>query len=151
MHRRCSRPRCSRVPPSAVSGLTPIQYSLLSLVPAAGQCIVPALWGSYFARQPRHALCAAPLGLLLGLLVMAAGLAVKRAAGDNFDPFTITLVVAGVCASVLCKAGLQVLQHASVALVLPRALVLGLCLQAAPRGPRTRAAPRPPQSCADCR
>ena len=100
------------------AGMSAIQYSLLTLVPIAGEVVMPVLWGRFFGRRPRSALCYAPLGLLSGQLAAAAALAVRERAGGDFDARSIVLVVSGLSFYLLSKGGLTVMQHAVMALVL---------------------------------
>ena len=48
------------------SGLSPLGYAAVTLVPTLGQLITPALWGVAYGRRARAVLRAAPFGLLGG-------------------------------------------------------------------------------------
>ena len=100
------------------AGMSAIQYSLLTLVPIAGEVVMPVLWGRFYGRRPRSALCYAPLGLLSGQLAAAAALAVRERAGGDFDARSIVLVISGLSLYLLSKGGLTVMQHAAMALAL---------------------------------
>ena len=55
------------------NGISPIAYSVLTLVPTVGQLLTPALWGNLFTVNARRALICAPLGLLIGQICLAIG------------------------------------------------------------------------------
>ena len=57
-------------------GLSPVAYATLLSAPILGQA--PSLWGVAYERAPRAVTLVTPLVLLLGLLLMAAGLALKH-------------------------------------------------------------------------
>ena len=123
------------------AGMTAIQYSLLTLVPIAGEVVMPVLWGRFYGRRPRSALCYAPLGLLSGQLAAAAALAVRERAGGDFDARSIVLVISGLSLYLLSKGGLTVMQHAAMALALHAAAYLEQSRTHASIGSCTRAAP----------
>lgn len=126
------------------AGMSAIQYSLLTLVPIAGEVVMPVLWGRFFGRRPRSALCYAPLGLLSGQLAAAAALALRERAGGDFDARSIALVISGLSLYLLSKGGLTVMQHATMALALHAAAdrTTSNHLERTPRSPGcTRAAP----------
>ena len=100
------------------AGMSAIQYSLLTLVPIAGEVVMPVLWGRFYGRRPRSALCIAPLGLLSGQLAAAAALTLRERAGGDFDARSIALVISGLSLYLLSKGGLTVMQHAVMALAL---------------------------------
>ena len=100
------------------AGMPAIQYSLLTLVPIAGEVVMPVLWGRFYGRRPRSALCIAPLGLLSGQMAAAAALALRERAGGDFDARSIALVISGLSLYLLSKGGLTVMQHAAMALAL---------------------------------
>ena len=100
------------------AGMSAIQYSLLTLVPIAGEVVMPVLWGRFYGRRPRSALCIAPLGLLSGQLAAAAALTLRERAGGDFDARSIALVISGLSLYLLSKGGLTVMQHAAMALAL---------------------------------
>jgi hypothetical protein len=123
------------------AGMSAIQYSLLTLVPIAGEVVMPVLWGRFYGRQPRRALCCAPLGLLSGQLAAAAALAVRERAGGDFDARSIVLVISGLSLYLLSKGGLTVMQHAAMALALHAAAYLEPSRTHASIASCTRAAP----------
>ena len=100
------------------AGMSAIEYSLLTLVPIAGEVVMPVLWGRFYGRRPRSALCIAPLALLAGQLAAAAALALRERAGGDFDARSIALVISGLSLYLLSKGGLTVMQHAVMALAL---------------------------------
>ena len=100
------------------AGMSAIQYSLLTLVPIAGEVVMPVLWGRFYGRRPRSALCIAPLGLLSGQLAAAAALTLRERAGGDFDARSIALVISGLSLCLLSKGGLTVMQHAAMALAM---------------------------------
>ena len=65
------------------SGLSPLGYAAVTLMPTLGQLITPALWGVAYGRRARAVLRAAPFGLLGGQCCIAAGLAVRKAVGTD--------------------------------------------------------------------
>ena len=128
------------------AGMSAIQYSLLTLVPIAGEVVMPVLWGRFYGRRPRSALCIAPLGLLSGQLAAAAALTLRERAGGDFDARSIALVISGLSLYLLSKGGLTVMQHAAMALALHAAADLepprthtsiASCTRAAPLTRRT--------------
>ena len=123
------------------AGMSAIQYSLLTLVPIAGEVVMPVLWGRFYGRRPRSALCYAPLGLLSGQLAAAAALAVRERAGGDFDARSIVLVISGLSLYLLSKGGLTVMQHAAMALALHAAAYLEPSRAHASIASCTRAAP----------
>lgn len=70
-------------------GMSPIAYSLLTLVPTVGQLLTPALWGQLFARNAQRALIAAPLGLLIGQVCIAIGLLLREFGGPSMSMATL--------------------------------------------------------------
>ena len=112
------------------SGLSPLGYAAVTLVPTLGQLITPALWGVAYGRRARAVLRAAPFGLLGGQCCIAAGLAVRKAVGtDGAAAWVVsTLVVLGTAIFSVSRAGLSVCQHATLARLPARSMIAGLCV-----------------------
>ena len=137
------------------AGVSPMAYALMTLVPTVGQIVLPAVWGATFSQFPRATMVLAPTGLMLGQMLMAAGLWRRQESDGEWGASTVTLLGIGTLIYSACRAGIGVLQHTAMALVLPSSLVAGLCLQVGlthvigaavtygvPHGSRTRAARR---------
>ena len=96
-------------PTLAQLGLSPMAYAVLSLSPTVGQILLPALWGFAFSLRPRLSLCLAPLALVLGQLLATAGIVLRS---------RLYLLI-GIIVVATGKAGVGVIQHAVLAMVLP--------------------------------
>jgi hypothetical protein len=97
-------------------GLSPICYALLTLTPHIGQFLTPPFWGWAFAVRMRLALVVAPVALVAGQSLVALGLlAIKL----SMPWVAALLLLLGVVLSSCSKAGLSVLQHSCLALLLP--------------------------------
>lgn len=97
-------------------GLSPICYAMLTLTPHIGQFLTPPFWGWVFTVRMRLALVLAPACLAMGQTLVALGLlAVKY----SMPWAAAVLLLFGIVLSSCCKAGLSVLQHSCLALVLP--------------------------------
>lgn len=105
-------------PALAQLGLSPMLYGLLTVMPKAGSIFTPALWGAVFTRRPRLALALAPSLLVISQVLLVGGLIAFKHASLWTAGVTITL---GFILSSLSKAGVAVLQHACLALLLPGA------------------------------
>lgn len=133
-------------PKLAEIGVGPIAYALLSLVPTLGQICTPAIWGWAFATWTRRIVVLAPCMLLVGqsFVTLGLGLDASGLPGAGLPLLVGLLVTSG------SKAGLGVISHACLALVLvprdevratgwsalpkyssfrrPRRLMMGICI-----------------------
>lgn len=97
-------------------GLSPMAYAALTLIPKIGSCVTPAFWGWVFTWRIRLSLILAPMALVIGQGLVAVGLlALERKTPYVAAP---TLVL-GMVFSSFSKAGISVLQHSCLALLLP--------------------------------
>ena len=111
------------------NGISPIAYSVLTLVPTVGQLLTPALWGNLFTVNARRALICAPLGLLIGQICLAIGLMLHEWKCSFYLMGSFFAV--GSLLFTGCKAGIAVLVHSALACVLPKGLTSGFCLNVA--------------------
>ena len=97
-------------------GLSPFLYGVISVLPKLGSIFTPALWGHFFSLRPRIALGLAPSLLVFAQLLLVFGLISVQSGYPWVAASTLAL---GFILSALSKAGVSVLQHACLALVLP--------------------------------
>ena len=98
-------------------GMGPISYALLTLMPHVGQLVTPALWGWIFSVRMRLALILAPSMLVVGQICICIGtFLLERTAHSLWSAPTFAI---GFVLMSCSKAGLAVLQHSCLALILP--------------------------------
>lgn len=64
-------------------GLSPVAYAILTLAPVALGLATPILWGRMWDRSPRWVFVSAPIGELLGATLIAGGLRLLAADGQQ--------------------------------------------------------------------
>ena len=97
-------------------GFSPLAYACLTVLPHVGHILTPSMWGYAFAAHPRFALVLAPGLIVFSQLALATGLALL----ENDHPwFASGMLLFGLMLSSFSRAGISVLQHSCLALVLP--------------------------------
>ncbi|KAL1498458.1 hypothetical protein AB1Y20_013783 [Prymnesium parvum] len=92
-------------------GMNAIAYALLCVAPILMGVATPLLWGAVWDRSHRWVVLLAPLGEGAGAALIALGLRLfVRAA----SPLADSLILAGLCASSVCKAGVAIAQFSLV-------------------------------------
>lgn len=106
------------------AGLSPMQFSALSLAPHLASLLMPTVWGDAFARSATRVLVLAPALMLAGQTLIAAGLlrnAHGPADGTGLEEFG--LIGLGFLAFSTSRAGLAVVQYAALLLYVSSTLL----------------------------
>ena len=94
-------------------GLGPFAYSLLTVAPVALGLATPVLWGFVWDRWSRWVLIGAPLGELIGALLVAAGLVLIKSPTDSHTLAALCLGGGLLCMSA-CRAGISIAEFSAV-------------------------------------
>jgi len=115
------------------AGLSPVIYSLVAASPLLGSMLLPTLWGLAHDRCERRVLIALPSGELIGQIIVALGLALLTWGDSSMDMDLAAspavesevLLAIGLAAFSCFHGGVAVVQHTTLARLLPRGLTSG--------------------------
>ena len=103
-------------------GVSPIMYALLTIAPTAMSFFTPLLWGALSDSKPIIILILAPLGELLGAMLLAAGLHLLLCRQNCFSvgefpaaaPLAAISLIGGIVLSSGCRAGIAVAECVAI-------------------------------------